>query len=145
MGLDEIKAFAKSQGYDDVEYLCECRGFSCYRPCFHDEGDTSEPTGLPCVILVDKNGNIRWSEPFFQINQPEPAQADTFTSRFGGRLCYAMPDGRYVYHYRGQDYLLDEGIADPEAVMKDSLEQGENLLISIFTVVDLYPDPDCDY
>lgn len=34
---------------------------------------------------------------------------------------------------------------DPEAVMKDSLEQGKNLLIKVFPVVDLYPDPNCVY
>lgn len=29
--------------------------------------------------------------------------------------------------------------------MKASLEQGKNLLITTFPVVDLYPDPNCDY
>ena len=34
---------------------------------------------------------------------------------------------------------------DPEAVMRDSLERGKNLLIMTFPVVDLYHDPNCDY
>ena len=68
-----------------------------------------------------------------------------FTARFGGRFFYAMPDGRYIYHYRGRDYLLEVDNADPKAVMKDSLERGKNLVITTFPVVDLYPDPNCDY
>lgn len=69
----------------------------------------------------------------------------TFTARFGGRFFYAMPDGRYVYQRRGRDYLLEGSSASPEAIMKASLEQGENLLITTFPVVDLYPDPDAVY
>lgn len=68
-----------------------------------------------------------------------------YTTRFGGRLFYAMPDGRFIYHHRNKDYGLDETIADPETVMKASLEQDKNLLIATFPVVDLYPDPDCVY
>ena len=68
-----------------------------------------------------------------------------FTARFGGRFFYAMPDGRYIYHYRGRDHLLEVDNADPKAVMKDSLERGKNLVITTFPVVDLYPDPNCDY
>ncbi len=70
---------------------------------------------------------------------------EAFTARFGGRFFYAMPDGRYVYQRRGRDYLLEGSAASPEAVMKASLEQGENLLIKTFPAVDLYPDPTCDY
>lgn len=47
--------------------------------------------------------------------------------------------------HRGRDYHLDENIADPEAIMKASLDQGKNLLIETFPSVDLYPDPACDY
>ncbi|MFR4723844.1 MAG: hypothetical protein ACLT9S_01175 [Faecalibacterium sp.] len=68
-----------------------------------------------------------------------------FTARFGGRFFCTMPDGRYVYQYQGKDYLLDVSGPDPEGVMKASLEQGKNLLITTFPVVDLYPDPNCDY
>ena len=70
---------------------------------------------------------------------------EAFTVRFGGRLSYAMPDGRYIYHYRGRNYLLEGSAASPEAVMKASLEQGKNLLITTFPAIDLYPDPDAVY
>ena len=70
---------------------------------------------------------------------------EAFTVRFGGRLSYAMPDGRYIYHYRGRNYLLEGAVTDPEAVMRDSLERWKNLLIMTFPVVDLYHDPNCDY
>ncbi len=70
---------------------------------------------------------------------------EAFTARFGGRFFYAMPDGRYVYQRRGRDYLLEGAVTDPEAVMRDSLERGKNLLIMTFPVVDLYHDPNCDY
>lgn len=68
-----------------------------------------------------------------------------FIDRFGGRLWYACPSDCLIYTYRGRDYHLDEGIADPEATMKASLEQGKNLLIKTFPAVDLYPDPTCVY
>lgn len=74
-----------------------------------------------------------------------PPIAEVFTARFGGRVFYAMPDGRRVYEYRGRDYLLEGSVADPEAVMRDSLERRKNLLITTFPLVDLYPDPHCDY
>lgn len=35
--------------------------------------------------------------------------------------------------------------ADPEAIIKESLEQGKNLVIKTFPVVDLYLDPSCGY
>lgn len=70
---------------------------------------------------------------------------EAFTARFGGQVFYAMPDGRCVYEYRGRDYLLESAMVDPEAIMRDSLERGKNLLITTFPVVDLYPDPNCDY
>ena len=70
---------------------------------------------------------------------------EAFTARFGGQVLYAMPDGRCVYEYRGRDYLLEGAMADPEGIMRDSLERGKNLLITTFPVVDLYPDPNCDY
>lgn len=70
---------------------------------------------------------------------------EAFTARFGGQVFYAMPDGRCVYEYRGRDYLLESAVADSEAVMRDSLERGKNLLIKTFPVVNLYPDPNCVY
>ena len=70
---------------------------------------------------------------------------EAFTARFGGQVFYAMPDGRCVYEYRGRDYLLESAVADAEAVMRESLERGKNLLIKTFPVVNLYPDPNCVY
>ena len=70
---------------------------------------------------------------------------EAFTARFGGRLYYACPSGWPIYTHRGRDYHLDEDIADPEAIMKASLEQGKNLLITTFPAIDLYPDPDAVY
>ena len=97
---------------------------------------------------MDQNGDMRFSstEETFRLgdNLKNQLEAD-FTARFGGRFFCTMPDGRYVYQRRGGDYLLEGSSASPEAVMKASLEQGENLLITTFPVVDLYPDPDAVY
>ena len=113
-----------------------------------DAGEGVPPTGLPSLILVDQNGDMRFSstEETFRLgdNLKNQLEAD-FTARFGGRFFCTMPDGRYVYQRRGRDYLLEGFSASPEAVMKASLEQGENLLITTFPVVDLYPDPDAVY
>ena len=70
---------------------------------------------------------------------------EAFTARFGGQVFYAMPAGSCASDFRGRDYLLEGAMADPEAIMRDSLERGKNLLITTFPVVDLYPDPNCDY
>lgn len=56
-----IDNFAKSQGYETAEYLCEWRGFKCYEPVITD-GETSF-VGLPLLILEDNEGNIRMSTP----------------------------------------------------------------------------------
>lgn len=97
---------------------------------------------------MDQNGDMRFSSPeeTFHLgdNLKNQLEAD-FTARFGGRFFCTMPDGRYVYQRRGRDYLLEGSSVSPEAVMKASLEQGKNLLITIFPVVDLYPDPDAVY
>lgn len=71
--------------------------------------------------------------------------ATNFIDCFGGRLWYACPDGWSIYTHRGRDYHLGKAIADPEAVMKASLEQRKNFPISTFLAVELYPDPTCDY
>ena len=101
-----------------------------------------------CRGLSSLNENMRFSstEETFRLGDKLKNQLEAdFTARFGGRFFCAMPDGRYVYQRRGRDYLLEGSSASPEAVMKASLEQGENLLVTIFTAVDLYPDPDAVY
>ena len=149
MNHEKALAYAKANGYDGAEYLGLCEGFFCYAPFFNHPADGDvPPTGLPSLILVDQNGDMWFSstEETFRLgdNLKNQLEAD-FTTRFGGRFFYAMPDGRYVYQWRGRDYLLEDFSASPEAVMKASLEQGKNLLIKTFPVVDLYPDPDAVY
>lgn len=141
--------YAKANGYDGSEYLGLCEGFFCYAPIFdHPAGEELPPTGLPCLILEDQSGNMRFSTPeeaFYIGDKLKNQLEQEFTARFGGRLFYAMPDVGYVYEYRGRSYLLEGSGPDPEAVMKASLEQGKNLLIKTFPVVDLYPDPKAVY
>lgn len=142
-------AYTKANGYDGAEYLGLCEGFFCYAPFFdHPAGEGVPPTGLPSLILVDQNGDMRFSSPeeTFRLGDKLKNQLEAdFTARFGGRFFCSMPDGRYVYQRRGRDYLLEDSSASPEAVMKASLEQGKNLLITTFPAVDLYPDPDAVY
>ena len=149
MDHEKFLAYAKANGYDGAEYLGLCEGFFCYAPFFnHPAGEAVPPTGVPSLILVDQNGNMRFSFPeeTFHLGDKLKSQLESdFTARFGGRFFCAMPDGRYVYQRRGRDYLLECSSASPEVVMKASLEQGENLLITTFPVVDLYPDPDAVY
>ena len=142
-------AYTKANGYDGAEYLGLCEGFFCYAPFFaHPAGEGVPPTGLPSLILVDQNGDMRFSSPeeTFRLGDKLKNQLEAdFTARFGGRFFCSMPDGRYVYQRRGRDYLLEDSSASPEAVMKASLEQGKNLLITTVPAVDLYPDPDAVY
>lgn len=142
-------AYTKANGYDGAEYLGLCEGFFCYAPFFdHPAGEGVPPTGLPSLILVDQNGDMRFSSPeeTFRLGDKLKNQLEAdFTARFGGRFFCSMPDGRYVYQRRGRDYLLEDSSASPEAVMRASLEQGKNLLITTFPAVDLYPDPDAVY
>lgn len=149
MDHEKVLAYAKANGYDGAEYLGLCEGFFCYAPFFnHPAGEAVPPTGVPSLILVDQKGNMRFSFPeeTFHLGDKLKSQLEAdFTARFGGRFFCAMPDGRYVYQRRGRDYLLECSSASPEVVMKASLEQGENLLITTFPVVDLYPDPDAVY
>ena len=142
-------AYTKANGYDGAEYLGLCEGFFCYAPFFaHPAGEGVPPTGLPSLILVDQNGDMRFSSPeeTFRLGDKLKNQLEAdFTARFGGRFFCSMPDGRYVYQRRGRDYLLEDSSASPEAVMKASLEHGKNLLITTVPAVDLYPDPDAVY
>ena len=149
MDHEKVLAYAKANGYDGAEYLGLCEGFFCYAPFFnHPAGEGVPPTGLPSLILVDQNGNMRFSstKETFRLGDKLKNQLEAdFTARFGGGFFCAMPDGRYVYQRRGRDYLLEGSSASPEVVMKASLEQGKNLLITTFSVVVLYPDPDAVY
>ena len=114
-------AYAKANGYDGAEYLGLCEGFFCYAPFFnHSTGEGVPPTGLPSLILVDQNENMRFSFPeeTFRLGDKLKNQLEAdFTARFGGRFFCAMPDGRYVYQRRGRDYLLEGFSASPETVM----------------------------
>jgi len=50
MMMHEIINYAKAQGYDSAEYLCEWQGYDVYEP-FYD-GDETKHLGVPLVILV---------------------------------------------------------------------------------------------
>lgn len=68
MKIEEVKAFAKKQGYDDVLYLEKWKGFDVYEPVF--DGDEPSFVGVPLVILV-KGDTVRMStveEAFEQLN-----------------------------------------------------------------------------
>ena len=56
---EKVQEFARQQGYQKAVYLNEWNGYKCYEPIF----DESKPsfTGLPLIILVDSNNNIRMS------------------------------------------------------------------------------------
>lgn len=54
-----VDEFAKAQGYETAEYLCDWRGFKCYEPVLAK--DELSFVGLPLLILEDINGNIRMS------------------------------------------------------------------------------------
>ena len=60
MTQSDIDKFAQQQGYSKAEYLCEWREFQCYEPII---GDGTQPSfiGLPLLVLVDRNDNIRMS------------------------------------------------------------------------------------
>ena len=124
MDHEKVLAYAKANGYDGAEYLGLCEGFFCYAPFFnHPAGEGVPPTGLPSLILVDQNGNMRFSstKETFRLGDKLKNQLEVdFTARFGGRFFCAMPDGRYVYQRRGRDYLLEGSSASPETVKKAS-------------------------
>ena len=73
MNQEDVNEFAKQQGYDRAEYLCEWRGFHCYEPLIN--GDGPAYIGLPLIILVDQEGKIRMStsqEAMQQIRETNP-------------------------------------------------------------------------
>ena len=64
MDHEKALAYAKANGYDGAEYLGLCEGFFCYAPFFnHPTGEGVPPTGLPSLILVDQNGDMRFLSP----------------------------------------------------------------------------------
>ena len=71
--------------------------------------------------------------------------AKEFTSCIDEWFWHAMPNGRIIDSKPKQDFHMNEFMSDPEAIMWDSLKRGKNLLIATFPVVDLHPDPNCDY
>lgn len=64
--------YAKSQGYESAEYLCDWRGFHCYEPIL-TEGEVSY-IGLPLLILVDSTGKIRMSTADEAMQQLEESE-----------------------------------------------------------------------
>lgn len=64
----EITAFAKKQGYEDAEYLCDWCGYACYEPIMNNSEIGF--VGLPLLILV-KDGKIRMSTPDEAMKQLE--------------------------------------------------------------------------
>ena len=68
----KIQSFAKQHGYQKAVYLNDWNGYKCYEPVY----DETQPsyTGLPIIILVDDQNNIRMStsdEAFQQIRDTE--------------------------------------------------------------------------
>lgn len=65
-----VQNFAKEKGYQKAIYLNDWNGYKCFEPIF----DETQPSyiGLPLLILVDSNNNIRMStsdEAFQQIRE----------------------------------------------------------------------------
>ena len=52
-----VQQFAKENGFQKAEYSKDWNGYKCYDPI----SDRPSYTGLPRIILVDSNGNIRMS------------------------------------------------------------------------------------
>lgn len=129
MNQEKVLEYAKSEGYDGAEYIGQYQSFFCYTPFFDrpfDEG--VPPIGLPRLILVDCTGNTRFSSPEEAVLYGDTIKdrlEKDFIGQFGGRMYYACPSGCTIYTHRGRDYHLDEDIADPEVIMKASLEQGK--------------------
>lgn len=56
-----VNNFARLNGYDSAKYLCDWNGYSCYEPIFSN--NELSYVGLPLLILVSSNGEIRMSTP----------------------------------------------------------------------------------
>ena len=68
----KITEFAEKNGYDGAEYIGEWNGFKCYEPYF--DGDDITAVGLPLLILVDKDENIRMSTPAEALQQLQDSE-----------------------------------------------------------------------
>lgn len=55
--MNKVLEFAQKNGYKDVKFLGEWRGYKCYEPL---SGDFDTFTGLPNIIL-EKDNKIRFS------------------------------------------------------------------------------------
>lgn len=60
MAVDDVKAFARAQGYDDIALIGKWHGYDAYEPLY--DGEEAVPTGPPLMILV-KGETIRMSTP----------------------------------------------------------------------------------
>ena len=93
-------AYTKANGYDGAEYLGLCEGFFCYAPFFdHPAGEGVPPTGLPSLILVDQNGDMRFSSPeeTFRLGDKLKNQLEAdFTARFGDEVETGFQSGRGI-------------------------------------------------
>lgn len=69
-----VDDFAKSQGYETAEYLCDWNGYKCYEPVIA-EGEMSY-IGLPLLILEDAEGNMRMSTPEEAMQQIEESNEE---------------------------------------------------------------------
>lgn len=69
---ERITEFAKSQGYDDAEYIGKWHDYDCYEPYSNTE-NAVDYVGLPLLILV-KDDKIRMStaeEALKQIDESD--------------------------------------------------------------------------
>ena len=63
MNRKKALEFAKSEGYDGIRYVGQ-QAFFVDTPFFnHPTDEEIPPTGLPCLIIEDQTGNMRFSSP----------------------------------------------------------------------------------
>jgi hypothetical protein len=68
MNIEQVKEFAKQQGYDDVLPIGKWKDFDAYEPVF--DGEDASFIGVPLMVLV-KGNSIRMStveEAFEQLD-----------------------------------------------------------------------------
>ena len=57
--FEKVQEFAKLKGYQKADYINDWNGYRCFEPIKNE--DKSSFIGLPLLILVDENENIRMS------------------------------------------------------------------------------------